>query len=130
MFSGTALNDNDFGRAILFLEGMENSSDAEAMWHTLYIIAMKQQNLFLAERCSYEIGEVATGHFLHETTLIAQKMIEKQDESGGNGPEVWARLSILYGDLGTAENIYLEQGQIEAALEMYKKLHKWDEALR
>lgn len=109
---------------------MGDSSEAEAMWHTLYLIAMKQQNLFLAERCSNAMGEVATSHFLQETSREAEKFVERYNEPLTNSPEVWARLSILFGDLSTAENIFLEQGNIEGALDMYKKLHKWDEALR
>lgn len=109
---------------------MGNSPEAEAMWRTLYLIAMKQQDLFLAERCSSAMGEVATSHFLRETSKEAQKFIEKYNEPLNNSPAVWARLSILFGDLSTAENIYLEQGDLEGALEMYKNLHKWDEALR
>ncbi|CAG9856074.1 unnamed protein product [Phyllotreta striolata] len=127
---GTALNDNDYNRAVLFLESLSNGCEAEAMWHTLYLIAMKQQNLWLAERCSTALKEVATAYFLHETLQEARKYEEKYDENPNNSPEVWARLSILVGDLSTAENIYLEQGNIEKALEMYKKLHKWDEAIR
>lgn len=109
---------------------MGNSSEAEAMWRTLYLIAMKQQNLFLAERCSSAVGEVATSHFLRETSEEAQKFMDMYNEPLNNSPRVWARLSILFGDLATAENIYLEQGNLEEALDMYKKLHKWDEALR
>ncbi|KRT79958.1 Anaphase-promoting complex subunit 3 protein, partial [Oryctes borbonicus] len=45
-------------------------------------------------------------------------------------PEVWARLAILNGDLDTAESIYLEQVDIESALNMYKRLHKWDAAIK
>ncbi|KAJ8945935.1 hypothetical protein NQ318_016763 [Aromia moschata] len=109
---GTAINDRDYARAILFLESMGASSEADAMWHTLYLIAMKQQNLSLAQRCS--------------AALVRRKIRREPQQL----PELWARLSILYGELGTAENIYLEQGNVEAALNMYKRLHKWDEALR
>ncbi|KAJ8934987.1 hypothetical protein NQ314_013074 [Rhamnusium bicolor] len=59
-----------------------------------------------------------------------KNLLKKYNESPNNSPEVWARLSVLYGELGTAENIYLEQGNVEDALDMYKRLHKWDEALR
>ncbi|KAJ3660531.1 hypothetical protein Zmor_004974 [Zophobas morio] len=125
---GTAINDNDYSRAVLFLESMGNSSEAEAMWHNLAQIALKEHNLVLAERCSAALGNVATAHFLKETIEMAEKYKEKHDSL--ESPEVWARLSILSGDLTTAENIYLEQGDIESALSMYKKLHKWDDALR
>lgn len=33
-------------------------------------------------------------------------------------------------DFRTAEMIYLEQGNIELALQMYKDLRKWDEAIK
>ncbi|CAH0547356.1 unnamed protein product [Brassicogethes aeneus] len=127
---GTAINDNDYSRAVLFLESMEKSSEAEAMWHTLSLIAVKQQNLMLAERCYAAMGNVSVAHYLHETSIIGQKYAEDFNDSPNNCPEIWARLSILNGDLSTAENIYLEQGHIQSALDMYKKLHKWDEALR
>lgn len=42
-------------------------------------------------------------------------------------PEVWARMAILNKQLKTAEAIYLEQNQIDKAINMYQKLHKWDE---
>lgn len=109
---------------------MGNSSEAEAMWHSLSVIAIKQQNLLLAERCFAALGNVSVAYYLHETLLIGQNYSEKFNDSPNNCPEVWARLSILNNDLSTAENIYLEQGDIESALKMYKNLHKWDEALR
>lgn len=42
-------------------------------------------------------------------------------------PEVWARMAILNKQLKTAESIYLEQNNIDKALDMYKNLHKWEE---
>lgn len=44
-------------------------------------------------------------------------------------PEVWARMAILNKQFKTAEAIYLEQNQLEKALNMYRKLHKWDEGI-
>ena len=73
---------------------------------------------------------MSSAHFLQETTRIGEEFIEKHHENPSNSPQIWARLSLLYGDLNTAENIYLEQGDIENALNMYKKLHKWDDVLR
>ncbi|CAG9768133.1 unnamed protein product [Ceutorhynchus assimilis] len=127
---GTAINDNDYSRAVLFLESMGKSSESDAMWHTLLAIAMKQQNLMLAERCFSAIGDISSSRYLQETLKLGQEFMEKHNENPSNSPQIWARLSILYGDLTTAENIYLEQGDIESAIEMYKKLHKWTEVLR
>lgn len=42
-------------------------------------------------------------------------------------PEVWARLAILNKRLKEAETIYLEQNQLDEALSMYQRFHKWDE---
>jgi hypothetical protein len=42
-------------------------------------------------------------------------------------PEVWARMAILNKKLKEAEAIYLEQNQLDEALNMYQQFHKWDE---
>lgn len=42
-------------------------------------------------------------------------------------PEVWARMAILNKKLKEAEAIYLEQNQLDEALNMYQEFHKWDE---
>ena len=42
---GTAVNDSDFGRAILFLETLGDTPAATAMWHNLANIALLKQNL-------------------------------------------------------------------------------------
>ncbi|XP_044747182.1 intraflagellar transport protein 172 homolog [Coccinella septempunctata] len=127
---GTALNDNDYGRAVLFLESMGSSPESKAMWQNLSQIALKQQNLTLAERCQAALGNIAAAHFLHETSKIGQEYAERFNDYSANSPEVHARLSIIEGDLNTAENIFLEQGDMEGVLQMYKDLYKWDQALR
>jgi hypothetical protein len=42
-------------------------------------------------------------------------------------PEVWARMAILNKKLKEAEAVYLEQNQLDEALNMYQQFHKWDE---
>lgn len=44
---GTAVNDNDFGRAILFLETLGDVPAAKAMWHNLANVALSQQNILV-----------------------------------------------------------------------------------
>ncbi|KAI4469975.1 hypothetical protein MML48_1g12569 [Holotrichia oblita] len=127
---GTAIHDNDYSRAVLFLETIGNSTEAEAMWHNLTNIALKQQDLFLIKRSYAGMGNISKVLFLQQTEEIGQKFVENTGEDMGKCPEVWARLAILNGDLDTAENIYLEQVDIESALNMYKRLHKWDAAIR
>lgn len=126
---GTALNDSDYGRAVLFLENIENTRESDAMWHNLSNIALREQNLVLGQRCAAAMGNIAQAYYLNETIAIGERYAE-QNGGDANCPEVWIRLSILNGDLNTAENIYLEKGDFEGALMMYKNLHKWDEVLR
>lgn len=109
---------------------MGSSPESRAMWQNLSQIALKQQDLILAERCQAALGNVASAHFLHETLELGQKYAERFSDYSANAPEVHARLSIFEGDLNTAENIYLEQGDLEGVLQMYKDLYKWDQALR
>lgn len=47
---GTAVNDSDFGRAILFLETLGDKPAAKAMWHNLANVALSQQNLIVIMR--------------------------------------------------------------------------------
>lgn len=126
---GTAVNDNDYGRAVLFLETINDTKESEAMWFHLSNIAVREQNLILAERCSAALGNIATTHFLNKTIEMGIKYAEEND-GDNNCPDVWIWLAILNSDLHTAENVYLEKGDMEGALNMHKKLHKWDEALR
>lgn len=100
------------------------------MWHNLTNIALKQQDLFLIRRSYAGMGNISKVLFLQQTEEIGQKFSENTGDDMSKCPEVWARLAILNGDLDTAENIYLEQVDIESALTMYKRLHKWDAAIR
>lgn len=94
------------------------------MWHNLATLSISMNNLSVAERCFAALGDVAKSHYLKETIEIS-----KNDPNGLQSPTVWARMAILNNDLKIAENIYLEQGNLEDALQMYQKYHKWDEAL-
>lgn len=42
---GTAVNDNDYGRAVLYLETLGDKPAAKAMWHNLANVALSNQNL-------------------------------------------------------------------------------------
>lgn len=44
-------------------------------------------------------------------------------------PAVRAKLAVFEKQFKLAESIYLEQGQINEAMEMYQELYKWDESL-
>ena len=55
-----------------------------------------------------------------------------KQEIGGDGTQhfmVRAKLAALNREFKVAENILLDQGQIDECLDMYQELHKWDEAI-
>lgn len=127
---GTALNDGDFGRAVTYLESLGDKPAAKAMWHNLANIAMVQQNLRVAQRCFAALGNASKTYYLWETIKIGEKYEETTGGSETQCPEVRARLALLAGDLRMAERIYIDQGDIEAALQMYMKLRRWDDAIK
>lgn len=127
---GTAIHDKDFGRAVLFLESMGNRPEADGMWQNLADIALSLQNLRVAERCFAALGDVSKTHFLKETIKIGTSFAEQNNTDVLSCPEVWVRLAILKKHIKEAEQIYLEQNEIDKAIEMYQKFHKWEEALK
>ncbi|KAJ9575458.1 hypothetical protein L9F63_007663, partial [Diploptera punctata] len=126
---GTAIHDNDFGRAIMFLESLGDKPEAEAMWSNLAEIAIATNKLQVAERCYAALGDVARTYYLRETIKIADEYAKENDGDGMDCPEVWARLAILNKKMKDAEAVYLEQNQLDKAIAMYQQFHKWDEAL-
>ncbi|XP_023169799.2 intraflagellar transport protein 172 homolog [Drosophila hydei] len=126
---GTAVNDNDFGRAVHFLESLGDKPAAKAMWHNLAIISLEEGNLRVAQRCYAALGNVSKAYYLAEMIQEADDYEQGTGEPGILCPEVRAKLALLGSDVRAAERIYLEQGDIEAALAMYQQLRMWDEAV-
>lgn len=71
------MHDNDFGRAIMFLEMLGNKPEAEGMWNNLATIAINENELKIAERCYAALGDIARTHFIKETLDIAEKYAEE-----------------------------------------------------
>uniref|UniRef100_A0A8D8QWB1 Intraflagellar transport protein 172 homolog n=1 Tax=Cacopsylla melanoneura TaxID=428564 RepID=A0A8D8QWB1_9HEMI len=128
---GTAVHDSDFGKAILYLESLGmNKKEAEGMWQNLAEVAIQLHNLHVAEICYAALGDIATTHFLQETIKIGDKW-SKENNIGDplQCPELWVRMSILNKQFKVAEGIYLENNEIDKAIDMYLKLYKWEDAL-
>ena len=126
---GTAIDDGDFNRAINFLESLEMSAETEAMWRTLAKLSLEGKQLQIAERCYAALGDVSKAKYLRETLHIGEAAADNYGGDGMDTPDVWARLYILDKQFRAAEGIFLEQNDIDAAIEMYQRLHMWDEAL-
>ncbi|XP_062507829.1 intraflagellar transport protein 172 homolog isoform X2 [Corticium candelabrum] len=125
----TAIEDGDYLRAVTFLDTLEFSSETEAMWRTLADLSLKARQLHIAERCYAAIGDVARGRYLREVNKIANYVAAETGRDGTDNFMVRAKLAILNKEFKLAESIYLEQGHINEAMEMYQELHMWDESI-
>ncbi|XP_015430536.1 PREDICTED: intraflagellar transport protein 172 homolog [Dufourea novaeangliae] len=126
---GTALHDNDFGRALLFLEELADRPQAEAMWENVARNAMATRQLLVAARCYAALGDVACSRFLNEIVKTGEVYSTETGNDPLSSPDCWAKLAILNGELKTAEAIYLEQNELSQALDMYQKYWHWEDAL-
>ncbi|XP_076397740.1 intraflagellar transport protein Oseg2 isoform X2 [Megachile rotundata] len=126
---GTALHDNDFGRALLFLEELADRPQAEAMWENVARNAMATRQLLVAARCYAALGDVACSRFLKNIVNIGEKYSTETGNDPLSSPDCWAKLAILNGELKTAEAIYLEQNELDKALDMYQRYWHWEDAL-
>ncbi|KAK4299690.1 hypothetical protein Pmani_028048 [Petrolisthes manimaculis] len=127
---GTAIDDGDFLRAMNYLETLPLTAEAETMWRTLARLTLEGRHLYIAERCFAALGDVSKVRYLQGINEIRQKIQEKTGEDGIQHYEAQARLAILDKQFKTAEGIYLDYNNLDAAMEMYQNLHKWDEAVQ
>ncbi|KAJ3253804.1 hypothetical protein HK103_005291 [Boothiomyces macroporosus] len=127
---GAALDDKDYERAIALLETLEMTTETEAMWKSLSATALKDQKLAIAERCYAAIGDVARSKYLHNLNDIIDQAGEENPDMEPNHYVVRAKLAVLDRQFKVAENIYLEKGKVEEAMEMYQEMHKWDMSIK
>ncbi|KAK8378095.1 hypothetical protein O3P69_018808 [Scylla paramamosain] len=127
---GTAVDDGDYLRAMNYLETLPLTAEAETMWRTLGRLTLEGRHLYIAERCFAALGEVSKVRYLQGINQIRELVQEQTGEEGMEHYEVQARLAILEQQFKTAESIYLDNNQLDAAMEMYQDLHKWDEAVQ
>ncbi|KAI9351150.1 hypothetical protein DFJ73DRAFT_789886 [Zopfochytrium polystomum] len=119
---GTALDDHDYERAVALLESLELTPETEAMWKSLSVLALKDQKILIAQRCYAALGDVAKARYIGNIADVQERM--------GDDYIVKARLAALDKQFKVAENIYLELGQTEEAMEMYQEMHRWNMAIR
>ena len=67
--------------------------------------------------------------FVEETIQIAETAAKQIGGDGTQHYKVRARLALMRKNFKEAERIYLEQNSVQEVIEMYQKLHKWEEAI-
>ena len=127
---GTALEDKDYNRAISLLESLDLTPETEAMWKSLSSVAVRDCKLTIAERCYAAVGDVARARYIHTVNEISEKVAVEHPGDELTYYSVRAKLAALDKQFGVAESIYLEQGKVEEAMEMYQEVHKWDLSIR
>ncbi|KAI8928779.1 hypothetical protein BC831DRAFT_447367 [Entophlyctis helioformis] len=127
---GAALDDRDYERAISLLETLEMTPETEAMWKSLSNVALSDRKLLIAERCFAALGDVSRARYLASINSQAEQIALEHPGEELNHFAVRAKLAVLDKHFKLAENIYLEQGRVEEAMEMYQEIHKWDLSIR
>ncbi|RXG52407.1 Intraflagellar transport protein [Armadillidium vulgare] len=125
----TAIDDGDYLRAMNYLETLPFTPESESMWRTLAKLSIEENRLFIAERCFAALGDVAKVRYLQEINAIREKIQIATGEDGIDNFEVQAKLAILNKQFKTAEGVLIDNNDLDAAMNMYQSLHKWDEAV-
>lgn len=127
---GSALEDQDFERAVAILEPLELTPETEAHWQQLAELALEHNQIVTAERCYAALGDIAKSRFLHKVVKLAELAAK---ESGGDGYSsyvVRAKLAQLSKQWPVAESLLLAQGRGPEAISMYQQAHRWEDAIR
>lgn len=126
---GEAMQDGDHDRACDYLDRVALSPETEALWEKLANTAFQQKRLHIAERCYAAVGDVARAGALKRVRNLAAEI---QKEFGGDGFDhftVQAELYLLQKEPKRAEQIYLENGQVEKAMDMWDSILRYDLAI-
>jgi intraflagellar transport protein 172 len=92
--------------------------ETESMWKALSETALADMKLNIAEHCFAALGDVARTRYLNSLNSI----IETSDEAPNKNYIVRARLAALDKQFKLAETIYVENGKVEDAMEMYQEV--------
>ena len=128
---GSAVEDGDLNAACVMLERLELTSETESMWEQLSQLALQREDLATAERCFGAVGNVSKARYLHKVNNMIGA-VEAESGIPGSGPNhfrVQSKLAVLNNELARAEQLLLQQGLVEDAMEMYQELHKWEESI-
>lgn len=80
-------------------------------------------------RCFAALGDVSKARFIQQINDKIEEISSATGTDGSRHPVVQAKLAVLNKKFKQAEGIYLEQGMVDQAMEMYQELHKWDDSL-
>ena len=126
---GTAVERGELDQAADILDPLELTPDTEAMWMQLSQHAIEDRRLLIAERCYAALGYVTKARYLHSINEMVHAAAVETNSDGTNNFMVKAKLAALGQQWQTAENLLLEQGKIDDALNMHIEMHHWEQGI-
>ena len=117
-----ALDERDLTKAVSILDNLPQSKENILYWKKLSEISLEDRNLGIALRCFASLGDYSKISYI--------KKLLKLKEKEPNNPLVEVKLLVLEKNFKEAEELMLKNNMIKEAIELYKELHKYEEALR
>lgn len=117
-----ALKRKDFGKCLAIL-GQDHSPESAFHWKNLLKVALEHKNYFVVEKCYAATGDYSKREFFRNVNKLQRKGKE-------HSWEVKVELALLSGQYRVAENLLLERGMGERAMEVFQDMHRWQDAIR
>lgn len=121
---GNAIDGGNLEHAAATLEPLEVTPEEEPLWRKLGSRALKEHNFELCARCYAALGDVSKARFMMQ---LSSKAASGQDGAEVN---VSAELSLLEKQIDKAEAMLLDARQVDSAIDMRKRMHDMDGAVR
>jgi intraflagellar transport protein 172 len=128
---GTAIDDRDYSKATDILEDLDLTPETRAMWSQLSEDALSHHQFEIAERCAAALGDIGMCRFLRKSNKLARQA--KEEMQIHHALDFWAvkaRFLLLKKNILGAEEVYLNNGKTEEAIDMYNALHRYEDAIK
>uniref|UniRef100_A0A3P9JKJ1 Intraflagellar transport 172 n=1 Tax=Oryzias latipes TaxID=8090 RepID=A0A3P9JKJ1_ORYLA len=129
---GTAIDDGDYIRCGVRLEQHQLPAAPPAfpqLCKDSFAHSLSAVLCISSRRCFAALGDVSMVRFLRQTSDVADKVSQESGEDGASHYKVQARLATLDKNFKLAEMHFVERGALDEAIETYKRLHMWDDAI-
>ncbi|GAB5360467.1 hypothetical protein AAMO2058_000630500 [Amorphochlora amoebiformis] len=99
------------------------TKSGEGMWMQLAKVAMGADKFEVAQRAYSALGDIARAQVMGDLAEVAR------ENGGTNHFLVKAKKAVTARQFKLAEALYLDHGRVDLAIDMYRSLFKWSEAL-
>lgn len=92
---GSAMDDQEYVRAMDILESLSMTPEVEAMWRQLHAAAIAAGDIRISQRCAAATGDMSTRKFLSEVRDIEVKSEAETGMSGTDYYMVRCKMALL-----------------------------------